>query len=122
MDFSRVRLTDGNIRAHLYLYEAVNNLLFVNFYWSLVNLLPVYPLDGGQILRACLAHRRGALGRTCALQISIGVAASIAAAALCQRNLAKLPFAERRKPAIYSFELLQPRVLKRVGSHGENDP
>jgi len=81
IDFSRVRLTDGNIHARLYLYEAINNLLFVNFYWSLINLLPVYPLDGGQILHACLGHRSGTSGRTRALQISIGVAAGIAALA-----------------------------------------
>lgn len=33
-----------------YLLEA---LVFVNFWWSMVNLLPVHPLDGGQIY-ACL--------------------------------------------------------------------
>jgi stage IV sporulation protein FB len=81
MDFSRVHLMGKNIRARLYLYETIDNLLFVNFYWSLINLLPVYPLDGGQILRACLEHRSGTSGRTRALQISIGVAARIAALA-----------------------------------------
>jgi len=27
----------------------VNNLLYVISFWSLLNLLPVFPLDGGQI-------------------------------------------------------------------------
>ncbi len=29
--------------------QLIHSLIFVNFWWSLVNLLPVYPLDGGQI-------------------------------------------------------------------------
>ncbi len=31
--------------------ELINCLLFVNIFWGLMNLLPVYPLDGGQIAR-----------------------------------------------------------------------
>jgi Zn-dependent protease len=27
----------------------IDKLLWVNFWWSLMNLLPVFPLDGGQI-------------------------------------------------------------------------
>ena len=30
-------------------YYILRQLFWVNFWWSLVNLLPVYPLDGGQI-------------------------------------------------------------------------
>jgi membrane-associated protease RseP (regulator of RpoE activity) len=41
--------------------QVVWSLLFVNFAWGLVNLLPVYPLDGGRIAREVLvehdAHR-----------------------------------------------------------------
>jgi Zn-dependent protease len=33
-------------------YVLLNDLLFVNFDWGLVNLLPVYPLDGGHAARA----------------------------------------------------------------------
>lgn len=29
--------------------SLLSSLFFINFWWSLVNLLPVYPLDGGQI-------------------------------------------------------------------------
>lgn len=29
---------------------AVQFLIFMNFFWSLVNLIPVFPLDGGQVL------------------------------------------------------------------------
>src|SRR5690606_35314332 len=30
---------------------AAANLIYINFYWSLVNLLPLWPLDGGQLYR-----------------------------------------------------------------------
>ncbi len=30
---------------------AARNLISINFYWSLVNLLPLWPLDGGQLYR-----------------------------------------------------------------------
>ena len=33
------------------LNTAIWDMLWVNIYWGLVNLLPVYPLDGGQIAR-----------------------------------------------------------------------
>ncbi len=32
----------------------ISDLLFVNIFWGLVNLLPIYPLDGGQISRELL--------------------------------------------------------------------
>ena len=33
-------------------------LIFINVFWSIMNLLPVYPLDGGQILGSILGPRR----------------------------------------------------------------
>lgn len=33
---------------------AVAYLLYVNLWWALINLLPVYPLDGGRVLRELL--------------------------------------------------------------------
>jgi len=33
-------------------------IYFINFYWAVLNLLPVYPLDGGIILGAILGPRR----------------------------------------------------------------
>ena len=35
----------------IYLQVLIYNLLWVNIFWGLLNLLPVYPLDGGQIAR-----------------------------------------------------------------------
>lgn len=33
------------------LFFLANSLLWINIFWGLVNLLPIYPLDGGQISR-----------------------------------------------------------------------
>lgn len=37
-----------------YLFLLVHFLLYINIFWGIVNLLPVYPLDGGQIARQLL--------------------------------------------------------------------
>ncbi len=37
-------------------------LLYINIFWGLVNLLPIFPLDGGQISRALLTARQGSQG------------------------------------------------------------
>jgi Zn-dependent protease len=53
-------------------------LIIVNLYWGVLNLLPVFPLDGGQVARElCEAKWRGR-GLQVALKISIGVAAAVA--------------------------------------------
>jgi Zn-dependent protease len=58
-----------------FLYAA---LVLVNLYWGILNLLPVFPLDGGQVARElCEAKQRGR-GLQTALKISIGVAGAVA--------------------------------------------
>jgi Zn-dependent protease len=47
----------------------LSNLLAINLLWTLVNLIPLYPLDGGHVLFALLGQRR----RRLALLITIGV-------------------------------------------------
>ena len=60
--------------AHL--SSMVVNLLWVNITWSLVNLLPIHPLDGGQLLGHIMYERkrelRAKIGMACA--IAVGVA------------------------------------------------
>jgi Zn-dependent protease len=56
-----------------YLYHS---LIFINLYWGLVNLLPVWPLDGGQVCDEICTHFSPRRGRQIALQISIAVAAA----------------------------------------------
>jgi Zn-dependent protease len=74
MDLSSLKLVTSNPHSYLHVYFIVNNLLYVNFFWSLLNLLPVFPLDGGQITRAILEQRDPQVGRLRSLQISIAAA------------------------------------------------
>lgn len=63
---------------HWLAVEAVDVWLWVNFGWTVINLLPVLPLDGGHILEAALGPFR--LRTT--LIISVIAAASVAALAV----------------------------------------
>lgn len=60
-------------------YNVFNMLLWINIFWGLMNLLPVYPLDGGRVSRELLTlggdPQQGVIK---SLQISIGVAAVVA--------------------------------------------
>jgi Zn-dependent protease len=49
------------------LMMALNALLAVNVFWSAINLLPVLPFDGGQILAAALGPARYKLAATLSL-------------------------------------------------------
>ncbi len=37
------------LREKPFVYLVLNHLLWINFWWGIINLLPVLPLDGGQI-------------------------------------------------------------------------
>ena len=65
-----------------YLAEvAIGDMVWINLWWGLVNLLPVYPLDGGQICRAALSHWRPRDGAGMSLQLSLVTALGVALAA-----------------------------------------
>jgi len=59
--------------------EVVHDLKWINLGWGVINLLPVYPLDGGQISHAALSHFFPRSGGDTALKISIVFAVGIAA-------------------------------------------
>ncbi len=60
------------------LSDLVHDLLFVNIWWGLLNLLPILPLDGGQITNQVfnITYPHGALRTT--LVISLVVATAMA--------------------------------------------
>lgn len=60
---------------NVYTFLLVQDFLYVNFFWTAVNLLPVLPLDGGQIIRDVLGPRRAQVS------IGIGVVCAVAVAA-----------------------------------------
>jgi Zn-dependent protease len=67
-----------------YLSAAIYFLLRVNIWWSLINLLPVYPLDGGQACRQILSLLRVPDAVILSLKISLVVAVAMAVYALAK--------------------------------------
>jgi stage IV sporulation protein FB len=65
---------------------ALADLLYVNVFWGIINLLPVFPLDGGQISRELFNLKDPRNGTNQALQLSAGVAVLIAAYALLNQR------------------------------------
>lgn len=66
---------------------AIYYLLFVNIAWGVLNLLPVYPLDGGQIARELLTLGNPRTGIVQSLQLSAGTAVLIAAYAILNQRI-----------------------------------
>ena len=56
----------------------INDLLWVNIFWGLVNLLPVYPLDGGRVSREVLTISQPRRGIVQSLWLSIAAAGAVA--------------------------------------------
>jgi Zn-dependent protease len=61
------------------------DLLQVNIMWGLINLLPVYPLDGGQIAREIFTLASPRAGIIQSLQLSVGAAVLMAVYALTRQ-------------------------------------
>ncbi len=58
----------------------IDALLYVNIFWGLMNLLPVIPLDGGQISRElfCLRHPRSGLEKALRVSMIVGIVVAVA--------------------------------------------
>lgn len=70
-----------------YLNILILDLLFVNIVWGVLNLLPVYPLDGGQITREILVEKQPYEGVKLSLWISVVTAGALAVVALVYGEL-----------------------------------
>jgi len=64
-----------------YAYFIFFQMKWINLWWGLVNLLPAYPLDGGQISRAAFSHWRPYNGIEISLKLSFVTAVCTALAA-----------------------------------------
>jgi stage IV sporulation protein FB len=66
------------------LNELVFDLLFVNIFWGVINLLPIYPLDGGKIAQEVLSHFNPTGGVRQSLMLSIFTAGGMAVVMLAK--------------------------------------
>lgn len=71
----------------MFLRVLLGDLLYVNIAWGLMNLLPVLPLDGGNIMRRVAHWWTGSNDDSIPLWISLVVASCIAVAALVYDSL-----------------------------------
>lgn len=67
----------------LYLFGFLRD---INLYWGVLNLLPVWPLDGGQICRTLCQKYRRHDGVALSLKISIGLGGTLAVVSLMGSN------------------------------------
>lgn len=72
---------------NLFSATLIHYFTFISVYWAIINLIPVIPLDGGQIMVSLLGPRRMRL----ALHISIGVAVVAAVLLLVFRGGIMMP-------------------------------
>jgi Zn-dependent protease len=79
-------LTMANVEVSRPVDEALGMLLFINLVWTVLNLAPVLPLDGGQVCREVCQSLNPQRGMTWALWVSIVVAALVGAGLLAIRS------------------------------------
>jgi Zn-dependent protease len=66
---------------------VVGDLLQINILWGIINLLPIYPLDGGHVARELFTLGNPRRGIVLSLQLSTGAAVLVAVYALTQQAL-----------------------------------
>jgi len=71
-------LFTNNVEISPRLFALFRFMFHINLYWGLVNLLPVLPLDGGQVCRDTLLSFRRHDGETWAMRISVAVGVAMA--------------------------------------------
>jgi Zn-dependent protease len=111
------------------LETAVFMLLEINLFWAVLNLLPIFPLDGGQISREVLEGFFGDRGIVAALGISCGLAALLAVhSLLVAMGRGLIPFLPIggwytaiffALLAVSSFQLLQAEMNRSRRLHDE---
>ncbi len=71
----------------LYLAYIIFDLLWVNIGWGIINLLPILPLDGGNVMRVIVQRIRGYRDERLPLMISIGFGVAVFLLALYYRMI-----------------------------------
>lgn len=103
---------------HLF-WVAISSLWYINLYWGILNLMPVYPLDGGQVSRDTFDWLMpGGQGLRVAFGLSMGIAILLAVLALVfSQMFTAIMFGLL---AVYSFQMFQQQTA-RGGGHSSDD-
>ena len=73
-----LHFSEGEKIGSMPLYAVIDSLLWPSIFWALLNLLPIYPLDGGQISRELFTLYSGGEGVRNSLMLSIFAAGGVA--------------------------------------------
>jgi Zn-dependent protease len=119
------KLEDGG--ARMTSLRAVLEMLFlINLFWPIFNLLPIFPLDGGQISREVLEGVLGHRGVLFALGLSVGLSALLAVQMLFP--FLPIPLGGGVFMAIFfalmavsSYQLLQVEMNRRPRYYDDDD-
>jgi stage IV sporulation protein FB len=91
--------------------ELTNNIFFISVFWGLLNLLPIYPLDGGQISREIMLFLNIKDGIRLSLMLSIVTAVLIAAFGLIQLRSMLMAF-------FFAYMAYENFMMMQAYSHG----
>ncbi len=73
-----IPIPKGEPPSNAALMAFIESTIYISIYWALINLLPVLPLDGGQIARSLIAEHQGTSGYHEATVLSIAVCIVVA--------------------------------------------
>ena len=85
---------------------AIRDLIGMNWAWSLMNLVPVWPLDGGQIARQVIGFRQPYRQDEITTKLSIAVAVGMAAWSLLAPEIVSMIFWNEPKFFVLFFAYL----------------
>ena len=108
-----------------YLDRAILNLFYINFFWGVLNLLPIFPLDGGQISRDFLSQVNPRSGYKISLLISAIVAGLLAVHSFMYYNSGKglIPFLQfGSNYTAFMFAILAFQSFMQLQQQHHTDP
>ncbi|MBY0233232.1 MAG: hypothetical protein K2W96_28460 [Gemmataceae bacterium] len=108
-----------SFRSYVVLVLLLEMLWFINLYWALLNLLPAWPLDGGQVARELAVMASPRHGKAISLWLSLILSAALLANTLMPALLKKEPLVPALAGSQDNFLLVLLYAQLAVGSYLE---
>ncbi|WP_435017094.1 site-2 protease family protein [Tundrisphaera sp. TA3] len=125
LTFNAIRFNPGSFwlshrRALVIASQIYENLIFINIMWGLFNLLPIFPLDGGQLASSFLSMHSPRDGQRRAFIVSFVTASLVAV--YCFRSGNEITAIFIAYLALINFQFLQAAThQKRYGDSFDDD-